>query len=290
LLNSLPHNEVQYFSDRSFRIISSILVSLGVEEEECEVDKDILVEVAEFFLRDIYRIDKQQRGSVSIAKWAGYWAFWVRKLKPISMINLDEGEEYASLTREDAVHINEIVALQFSLEIVAKYRESGGLEANKASETFDGVFIFGSLIHRNGRHFVPQGSLASDVDLILTFRDELTDAISRTRALVALRAVVQSLEQTTATVLKRVTREEIYSLLPITSYEIHQCIHKGHDPKLFTANLFLNVDTGEQVDGGLANYVDYDYHFENLEAFSAIRLCQSFPERDYARSRLTGVL
>ncbi|MEO9517550.1 MAG: hypothetical protein ABJH45_10195 [Paracoccaceae bacterium] len=148
--------------------------------------------------------------------------------------------------------------------------------SNKASETFDGVFIFGSLIHRNGRHFVPQGSLASDVDLILTFRDELTGAISRTRALVDLRAVVQSLEQTTATVLKRATPEEIYSLLPITSYEIHQCIHKGHDPKLFTANLFLNVDTGEQVDGGLANYVDYDYHFENLEAFSAIRLCQSY--------------
>ncbi|MEO9517549.1 MAG: hypothetical protein ABJH45_10190 [Paracoccaceae bacterium] len=149
MLNSLPHNEVQYFSDRSFRIISSILVSLGVEEEECEVDKDILVEVAEFFLRDIYRIDKQQRGSVSIAKWAGYWAFWVRKLKPISMINLDEGEEYASLTREDAVHINEIVALQFSLEIVAKYRESGGLEdlvfrkcTKVEAKTCDGVDCF----------------------------------------------------------------------------------------------------------------------------------------------------
>ena len=127
---------------------------------------------------------------------------------------------------------------------------SGWVEANNATETFDGVFIFGSLIHRDGRHFVPQGSMASDVDLVLTIRDDLPNAISRSRALIATRANVQALEQATATVLKRVSQEEIYSLLPLTSYEIHQCIHKGHDPKLFTSNLFLNVATGERVDGG----------------------------------------
>lgn len=164
---------------------------------------------------------------------------------------------------------------------------SDWIESNNAGEVFDGVFIFGSLIHRDGRHFVPQGSMASDVDLVLTIRDELPNAIARARALMAIRAAVQALEQSTATVLKRATPEEIFSLLPLTSYEIHQCIHKGHDPKLFTSNLFLNVSTGEQVNGGLANYVDYDYHYENLEAFSAIRLCQSYRNK-YLRCNMIG--
>ena len=127
-MNSLPHNEVQYFADRSYRIITDILESLGVTEAEHEIDRDILVEIAEFFLRDIYRIDKQQRGSVSIAKWAGYWAFWVRKLKPISMANLADDVDYEKITHQDAVHINEIVSLHLALEIVAKYREFDGLE------------------------------------------------------------------------------------------------------------------------------------------------------------------
>ncbi len=127
-MNLLPHNEVQYFADRSYRIITDILKSLGIAKAEHEIKRDILVEVAEFFLRDIYRIDKQQRGSVSIAKWAGYWAFWVRKLKPISMVNLADNVEYKKISHRDAVHINEIVSLQLALEIVAKYREFEGLE------------------------------------------------------------------------------------------------------------------------------------------------------------------
>lgn len=127
-MNSLPDSEVQFFADRSYRIISDVLESFGLTEADYELDKDILVELAEFFLRDIYRIDKQQRGSVSIAKWAGYWGFWIRKLKPISILDFKEGDAYPNLTHEDVVHINEIVALQFSLEIVAKYREVGALE------------------------------------------------------------------------------------------------------------------------------------------------------------------
>lgn len=165
---------------------------------------------------------------------------------------------------------------------------SDWINENNASDVFDGIFIFGSLIHRDGRHFVPQGSMASDVDLVLTIRDDLPDAISRAQALINIRGAVQALEHSTATVLKRATDEEIYSLLPLTSYEVHQCIHKGHDPKLFTSNLFLNVITGVRVNGGLANYVDYDYHYENLEAFSTIRLCQSYRNK-YLRCNQVGV-
>ena len=127
-MHSLPHNEIQYFADRSYRVVRGILASFGVEDGEAEVDRDILVEIAEFFLRDIYRIDKQQRGSVSIAKWAGYWAFWIRKLKPVSMAQIPGDQHYKSISIDDAVNINERVALQFAYEIVAEYRENVGLE------------------------------------------------------------------------------------------------------------------------------------------------------------------
>ena len=76
-------------------------------------------------MRDIYRLDKQQRGTVSIAKWAGYWGFWIRKLKPIKMASLTE---FKIINVKDAVAINEIVALQFALEIVAVHRSTGKLE------------------------------------------------------------------------------------------------------------------------------------------------------------------
>ena len=37
----------------------------------------------------------------------------------------------------------------------------------------------------------------------------------------------------------------------------------------------------------MANYVDYDYHYENLEAFSAIRLCQSYRNK-FLRCNMVG--
>jgi|TARA_Y100000815_G_scaffold208328_1_gene192506 hypothetical protein len=165
----------------------------------------------------------------------------------------------------------------------------GWIDNHEITSAFDGVFIFGSLINRNGRHFVPQGSMASDVDLVLTFKDEIDTALARAEALKRVRGAVRSLEHETATVLQRATQEPIYSILPLTKYEIHQCIHKGHDPKLFMSNLFLEVVSGERVDGGLASYVDYDYHYENLEAFSAIRLCQSYRNK-FLRGNQVGWL
>ena len=52
--------------------------------------------------------------------------------------------------------------------------------------------------------------------------------------------------------------------------------------------LFLDVVSGEPVDGGLTNFVDYDYHFENLEAFSVIRLCQKY-RNTYLSGNQVGV-
>jgi hypothetical protein len=122
---TVPDDEQEFFAAKSSEVIEQLLASKGVEESEYSLDDDVLLEIAAFFLRDIYRIDQQQRGTVSIAKWAGYWAFWIRKLKPISMTEI---EQYSHITVEDAVNINELIAVQFALEIVGSYRADAKFE------------------------------------------------------------------------------------------------------------------------------------------------------------------
>lgn len=161
------------------------------------------------------------------------------------------------------------------------------IDTHHVANKFDRAFIFGSLLNRYGRHFVPQGSMASDVDLVLTFADNMASAAVRYEALSSIRGIVEELEHKTAKVLKRTASEPIYSILPLTGYEIYQCIHKGHDPKLFMSNLFLDVTSRKPVEGGLAKFVDYDYHFENLEAFASMRLCQNY-RNVFLRGNLIG--
>ncbi|WP_373356941.1 hypothetical protein [Pseudoroseicyclus sp. CXY001] len=127
-MDSLPSDEIKFFADRSYTILGEILSSLGVREIEVNIDREINSEVTEFFLRDIYRIDKQQRGSVSIAKWAGYWGFWVRKLKPIKLIRPSTERGFENISNNDAANINELVALHFALEIAAAHRRYGNFQ------------------------------------------------------------------------------------------------------------------------------------------------------------------
>lgn len=143
---AVPDDEQSFFAAKSSELIAKLLGTTGVKPDEYILDDDTLLEVAAFFLRDIYRIDQQQRGTVSIAKWAGYWAFWIRKLKPISMVAKDA---YYKITVEDAVNINELIAIQFALEIVGEYRSEAKFEDRvmqactlAAEDKCDGVECF----------------------------------------------------------------------------------------------------------------------------------------------------
>ena len=159
---------------------------------------------------------------------------------------------------------------------------------NRVTSGFHRAYIFGSLINRDGRHFIAEGSSASDVDFLLVFDASISTAFERSQALISLRKSIKTLEHGAAQILKRVAKESIFSILPITQYELHQNIHKGADPKLLSANIFWDVFANSKNDGGLsAGLVDYDYHFENLEAFSAIRLCQAYRNK-YLKCNLIG--
>ncbi len=116
----VPKKQALFLSEECTEVFQVILENLGVD---ADIDQDLVDELAAFFLRDIYRIDQQQRGSVSLAKYAGYWAFWVRKLKPVSNPSYasDDPEEHY-LTRRELKSINEIVSVYFAIELVKDFR------------------------------------------------------------------------------------------------------------------------------------------------------------------------
>ncbi|MCR8826968.1 hypothetical protein [Pseudosulfitobacter koreensis] len=114
--SDVPEKQVAFLSAEFELVCYAILKDLGVK---AKVDGKIVSQLTAFFLRDIYRIDQQQRGSVSLAKHAGYWAFWVRKLKPISDAKL-EGPDY--LSEDELEFVNEIVAIYFAIHLVLENR------------------------------------------------------------------------------------------------------------------------------------------------------------------------
>lgn len=115
MISDVPEKQVAFLATECELVFKAILSDLGVK---AKVDSKIVRQLTAFFLRDIYRIDQQQRGSVSLAKHSGYWGFWVRKLKPISGAVLD-GD---FLSEEELEFINEIVAVYFSIELVKENR------------------------------------------------------------------------------------------------------------------------------------------------------------------------
>jgi hypothetical protein len=117
--NEVPDKQVAFLAAECEIVCNSILKDLDIE---AEVDNHIVNQLTTFFLRDIYRIDQQQRGSVSLAKHAGYWAFWIRKLKPISKAVASEN---SYLSKDEIESINEVVAVFFAIQLVVEMRQSG---------------------------------------------------------------------------------------------------------------------------------------------------------------------
>lgn len=84
---------------------------------ECQVSDKIVAELSKYFLRDINRLRERQSNRISCVKFAGYWAFWIRKLKPISLA-FHVGSE--KTTKDEVTHINELVALEVSISYILK--------------------------------------------------------------------------------------------------------------------------------------------------------------------------
>lgn len=116
----LPKTQIAYLTKKSLIILNSIIENEGYE---AQISKKVLTQATSYFLRDIYRLDEQQRGAVSLAKFAGYWGFWIRKLKPISPGRLKDNPE-----SEEYPELNELAAINFAVEIIQLLRQSERFE------------------------------------------------------------------------------------------------------------------------------------------------------------------
>lgn len=86
-----------------------------VQELNCEaiISHENVRNVAFYTLRDLERLSYQQGESISASKLAGYWAFWVRKLKPVSScfpVDADPEDYLAEVS-----NVNEVLSLELGL-------------------------------------------------------------------------------------------------------------------------------------------------------------------------------
>jgi predicted nucleotidyltransferase len=113
----------------------------------------------------------------------------------------------------------------------------------------DGVFLFGSLIYKDGAQF----SATSDIDLVILFPPGMKDALARTQWLKQLRERKGALEaELIATLQRGDVGEPIASLVVATGLEVAANIHKDGAGNFFSVNQFLDVRDGT-VHAGLAH-------------------------------------
>ncbi|MEJ6399153.1 hypothetical protein [Yoonia sp. 208BN28-4] len=141
----------------------------------------------------------------------------------------------------------------------------------------DRAYLFGSLINEDGDSFWPTGVRTSDIDFLIRINPERATAVPRTEALKEVKDLLPPIEAKIEQILERDPehKDSVLSVLPVTWYELYNCIHKGFDPKIFTLNIFFDIVNMVDRKGGLSDYIDKSYHFDNTETFAVMRLSQS---------------
>ncbi|MDX0009028.1 hypothetical protein GOB13_15220 [Sinorhizobium meliloti] len=114
--------------------------------------------------------------------------------------------------------------------------------ALKAVEGYDaaGVYLFGSLIYRDGAQF----GESSDVDLVVTL-PKLDNALERYRWLDAFVGHKSHLEIELMKLLNRKGDVPISSIVAITDEEITADVHKDGHREFFSANTFQDLTSGK---------------------------------------------
>lgn len=132
------------------------------------------------------------------------------------------------------------MAVQQALKLLEAWAQA--LQKNIGST---GVYVFGSLIHRDGRQF----SSNSDIDLVVCFPHGMDSALSRLDWLVALHAEKIKLETSLANLLGRDPNVPICSFVVPTLFDIGGDLHKDGASGFFAGNYFLDLTTGAKTTG-----------------------------------------
>jgi hypothetical protein len=119
----MSESDSEYVADEDVAAIAAATETLLLEVSAklsvaCDVSKKTVFGVSRYFLRDINRIRDRQDGSISSIKFAGYWGFWIRKLKPLSKAYRFDADK--NDPNNKIIEINELVALEISVAFLLR--------------------------------------------------------------------------------------------------------------------------------------------------------------------------
>lgn len=103
----------------TFAILEKVLPATGITHHR--ISKAKVLEVAECLVKDISRLIPVQHNQIADSKYAAYWAFWIRKLKPVTEAWIVHNGHDVEVT-----DINERAALEFAIATL----KNGGKHAN----------------------------------------------------------------------------------------------------------------------------------------------------------------
>ena len=158
--------------------------------------------------------------------------------------------------------------------LVAKVEEHLRLWAKKVNEAISpsGIFLFGSLVYKDGLQF---DAAISDIDLVVCIPGDLTTAHLRAEWLESLAAQKHLLELDLLQLLKRSNADSpICSVVAATTTEIYADIHKDGAAQFFSNNVFRNLLLDESPDGPLPGAGSFV--IDNHLACSALRFAQKY--------------
>lgn len=145
---------------------------------------------------------------------------------------------------------------------------------------FNNIYLFGSLVHKNGAQFDLQ---QSDIDTICPFKSGYT-YLDRWKAVRIAEDPTSHLNLQLLRVLKRKDASDpIVSVVPVSTLELEFGIHKDKSPQFFSHNTFLNISNDQTCSIGK----EYKPSSPKLEgALDAVRETQRFRNKILAISPL----
>ncbi len=117
--NSDPdHEEVKTLYDTLEGFIDDLRSDLALQT--LQTDPYVLLDVVKKYVSDIDHFHKLYNIEPDEFKKAGYWTFWIRKLKPVHIVNPQEQARQAPVGRDLVLgwYINEFLAVSYSLGVL----------------------------------------------------------------------------------------------------------------------------------------------------------------------------
>jgi hypothetical protein len=113
-----PEKIVNLYAAITHKVIDRIMIAMG--DFDYEISPLRVADVSFYFMRDIYRLNDRQGGTITATKFAGYWAFWIRKVKPVLFAYDRSHSSYStSKAAAEIAEINERLAFELAVSFLA---------------------------------------------------------------------------------------------------------------------------------------------------------------------------